>query len=344
MEFLKSIQADIMLLLSGVCGVMALFVHLTETMSKARRKALMLMEASAMFLMIADRHAYMSRGDVSTTGWWMVRICNFLVFFLTLVVIYAFNMYLIDLFTHEGKLDAAPKRLKAAKVLALVGIALVVISQFTGFYYTFDEMNRYQRAPGFILCYVIPFSILILQISVIIQYHKRLNQGIGLSLLLFSGLCIIASILQVFIYGISLNNIAIAAMAALLYVFALQDLNREVSRSRELEIEHYKKERENEHILFEQTAEALASAIDAKDPYTHGHSARVAMYSTQIAREAGLSDEACEQVYFAALLHDVGKIGVPSAVINKPGRLSKEEFARIKLHPVTGNQILSSIQ
>ena len=344
MEFLKSIQADIMLLLSGVCGVMALFVHLTETMSKARRKALMLMEASAMFLMIADRHAYMSRGDVSTTGWWMVRICNFLVFFLTLVVIYAFNMYLIDLFTHEGKLDAAPKRLKAVKVLALVGIALVVISQFTGFYYTFDEMNRYRRAPGFILCYVIPFSMLILQISVIVQYYRRLSRSIGLSLLLFSGLCIIASILQVFIYGISLNNIAIATMAALLYVFALQDLNKEVSRSRELEIEHYKKERENEHILFEQTAEALASAIDAKDPYTHGHSARVAMYSTQIAREAGLSDEACEQVYFAALLHDVGKIGVPSAVINKPGRLSKEEFALIKLHPVTGNQILSSIQ
>ena len=344
MELLKSNQADIMLLLSGICGIMALFVHLTETMSKARKKALMLLEISAMFLMIADRHAYMSRGDISTAGWWMVRISNFLVFFLTLVVIYAFNLYLIDLFTHEGGLKSVPRRLKAAKLLALVGIALVVISQFTGFYYTFDEMNRYQRAPGFILCYVIPFSILVLQTSVIIQQYKRLSRRMGLSLILFSGMSIIASVFQVFLYGISLNNIAIASMAALLYVFALRDLNREVSRSRKLEIDHYKEEREREHILFEQTAEALATAIDAKDPYTHGHSARVAMYSTQIAREAGFSDEECEQVYFAALLHDVGKIGVPSAVINKPGRLSDEEFEMIKLHPVTGNQILSSIQ
>ena len=223
-------------------------------------------------------------------------------------------------------------------------MALVVISQFTGLYYTFDEMNRYQRAPGFILCYAIPFVILLLQMSVAVQYRGRLSKNMGFSLLLFFGISIAASVLQLFVYGLSLNNISIAICAALLYVFALRDLNREVAHSRTLEIEHYKKERENEHILFEQTAEALATAIDAKDPYTHGHSARVAMYSTQIAREAGLSEEECEQVYFAALLHDVGKIGVPSAVINKPGRLTDEEFALIKQHPVTGNQILSSIQ
>jgi HD-GYP domain-containing protein (c-di-GMP phosphodiesterase class II) len=344
MEFLKSIQADIMMILTGICGIIALLVHLTDTMSQTRKKALMLLEISAMFLMIADRHAYMARGDISTTGWWMVRISNFLAFFLTLVTMYALNMYLIDLFTHEGKLDAAPKRLKAAKILALVGMALVVISQFTGFYYTFDEMNRYQRAPGFILCYAIPFLILVLQMSVTVQYYRRLSRSIGLSALLFFGLSIMASVLQVFMYGISLNNISIAVCAALLYIFALRDLNREVACSRKLEIEHYKEEREKEHLLFEQTAEALASAIDAKDPYTHGHSARVAMYSTQIAREAGLSEEECEQVYFTALLHDVGKIGVPSAVINKPGRLTDEEFAIIKQHPVKGNQILSSIQ
>ena len=344
MEFLKSIQADLMILLSGICGIIALLVYLTETMSKTRKKALMLLEISAMFLMISDRHAYMSRGDVSAWGWWVVRISNFLVFFLTLVAIYALNLYLIDLFTHEGKLNAAPKRLKAAKILALAGMALVVVSQFTGFYYTFDEMNRYQRAPGFVLCYAIPFIILVLQMSVTLQYYRRLGRSVGFSLLLFFGLSIAASVLQIFMYGISLNNISIAICAALLYIFALRDLNREVAHRRKLEIDHYKEEREKEHTLFEQTAEALVTAIDAKDPYTHGHSARVAMYSTQIAREAGFSEEECEQVYFAALLHDVGKIGVPSSVINKPGRLTDEEYALIKQHPVTGNQILSSIQ
>lgn len=344
MELLKSYQPDIMLVLSGICGMTALFVYMTDSISKSRKITLMILELSAMFLMIADRHAYIWRGNPSSMGWWMVRISNFLVFFLTLVVIYLFNMYLIDLFTHEGKLSCAPKRLKITKVLILVGIVLVVISQFTGFYYTFDELNRYQREPGYIVCYAIPFTVLVIQISAIIQYHKRLSRNIGISLFLFSGLCLVASAFQIFMYGLSLTNMTIVILAVLLYVLALKDLNREVMRRREEEIEHYKKAKENEHELFEQTAEALASAIDAKDPYTHGHSTRVAMYSTQIAREAGKSEEECENVYYAALLHDVGKIGVPSAVINKPGRLTDEEFDQIKHHPVLGNQILSSIQ
>ncbi len=95
---------------------------------------------------------------------------------------------------------------------------------------------------------------------------------------------------------------------------------------------------------FEQTAEALASAIDAKDKYTNGHSRRVAEYSTMIAREAGKSDEECEKVYFAALLHDVGKIGVPINILSKKSRLTDEEFERIKQHPIVGGQILSSIR
>lgn len=104
MEILKQYQADIMLLLCGVCAIIALFVYMTTTLSQKRKSILMRLELSAMFLLIADRRAYIYRGDPSTLGWWMVRISNFLVFFLMLVVIYSFNLYLIDLYTHEGKL------------------------------------------------------------------------------------------------------------------------------------------------------------------------------------------------------------------------------------------------
>ena len=111
------------------------------------------------------------------------------------------------------------------------------------------------------------------------------------------------------------------------------------SRTRALEKKH-----QEAHELFEQTAEALANAIDAKDTYTNGHSRRVAEYSLKIAKEAGKSEEECEKVYFAALLHDVGKIGVPIEILSKKGRLTDEEFEYIKQHPVIGGQILSNIK
>ncbi|MCR5545710.1 MAG: HD domain-containing protein [Lachnospiraceae bacterium] len=103
------------------------------------------------------------------------------------------------------------------------------------------------------------------------------------------------------------------------------------------------KKRREARELFEQTAEALSSAIDAKDKYTNGHSRRVADYSQMIAKEAGMSEEDCEKVYFAALLHDVGKIGISLDILSKETRLTDEEFAKIKEHPVIGGQILSSI-
>ncbi len=82
--------------------------------------------------------------------------------------------------------------------------------------------------------------------------------------------------------------------------------------------------------------ETLADAIDAKDAYTKGHSGRVAEYSRKIAQRAGYTVERQEEIYMMGLLHDVGKIGVPDAVINKPGRLTDEEFEKIKAHPGRG--------
>lgn len=95
--------------------------------------------------------------------------------------------------------------------------------------------------------------------------------------------------------------------------------------------------------LFEQTATALVNSIDAKDEYTHGHSARVADYSKKIAEFAGKSSVECDEIYYVALLHDVGKIGIPVSIISKKGRLTDEEYEMIKQHPVLGAKILESV-
>ena len=95
-----------------------------------------------------------------------------------------------------------------------------------------------------------------------------------------------------------------------------------------------------EYAMFEGFARSLAKAIDFRDRYTHGHSERVAEFSAAIARELGLSDAEVEVVQRAATLHDVGKIGVHDAVLNKPGRLSDEEFDLIRSHAAKGYEIL----
>ena len=87
----------------------------------------------------------------------------------------------------------------------------------------------------------------------------------------------------------------------------------------------------------------LAKTIDAKDAYTNGHSERVAAYSREIARRYGYDEERLEELYVMGLLHDVGKIGVPDTIINKPGRLTDEEYMEIKKHPVKGAEILATI-
>ena len=88
---------------------------------------------------------------------------------------------------------------------------------------------------------------------------------------------------------------------------------------------------------------SLVSTIDAKDRYTSGHSQRVADYAVRLARRMGKSEEEQKVIYDAGLLHDVGKVRVPEDVINKPGRLTDEEFDQIKVHPVSGYHILGDV-
>jgi HD-GYP domain-containing protein (c-di-GMP phosphodiesterase class II) len=101
---------------------------------------------------------------------------------------------------------------------------------------------------------------------------------------------------------------------------------------------------EDMQAMFLGTLHALTAAIDAKDSYTHGHSERVAMLSRQLAQAAGLEPAICERVYVSGLVHDVGKIGVPEAVLCKPGQLTREEFELVKMHPAIGARILQDIR
>jgi len=108
-------------------------------------------------------------------------------------------------------------------------------------------------------------------------------------------------------------------------------------------IEKLKEAAEENRELFIGSIRMLAAAIDEKDPYTRGHSGRVAKYSSLIARELGLSAEDLDKLRIAALLHDVGKIGVDDRVLKKPGSLTPEEFDLMKQHTVKGANIMRPV-
>ncbi len=110
------------------------------------------------------------------------------------------------------------------------------------------------------------------------------------------------------------------------------------------QIRKYKLQHERDNVIINESIETFTGFIDAKDPYTNGHSKRVAKYTRRIAQEFGYEGEELDRIYYVALLHDCGKIGVPDNILGKPGRLTDEEFEVIKSHTLRGGEILSSFK
>ncbi|MGZ4139984.1 MAG: HD-GYP domain-containing protein, partial [Actinomycetota bacterium] len=94
---------------------------------------------------------------------------------------------------------------------------------------------------------------------------------------------------------------------------------------------------------FDETVKGLVKAIEAKDPYTRGHAQRVSMLAERTARQYGLSEDRCHIIRYAALMHDIGKLGVLSQVLKKSGKLTPDEYEHMKVHPLRGVEIISEI-
>ena len=116
-----------------------------------------------------------------------------------------------------------------------------------------------------------------------------------------------------------------------------------MSSSIETAVEQLKKAAHENHLLFINSVRMLAAAIDAKDPYTRGHSERVARYAIAIGKNLELPEKEMRNLRISALLHDVGKIGIDDRILRKPGALSDEEFEFMKQHPAKGAAIMSGV-
>ena len=123
----------------------------------------------------------------------------------------------------------------------------------------------------------------------------------------------------------------------------LIELQNSLQQQVEERTKELKEEKNNSEKLLLELTQALATTIDAKDKYTSGHSRRVAEYSKMLAAALGKDEKEQQEVYLFALLHDIGKIGIPDWIINKQDKLTEEEYAEIKKHPQIGYEILKNI-
>ncbi len=342
MDFLRSYQLDIMLALTGILALILFISIVVVNISARSRMAFILLVASATVLLIADRYAYIFRGDQSTLGYWMVRICNFTTFLMTVAVIFFYNTLLKSMISSMTG-EKVPSVLRLVDCFCGIQVIMLIVSQFTGLLYRFDSSNYYQRSPYNFLWYIAPLASLIIQFVVTVLNREMIGTKMRIAVFVFEIAPIVASIAQIFVYGFSLSNIMIAIIVIVLYIIALNDMNIRANQTKTMEMDHLRDQQERMERLLDQTATSLITALDAKEEYTQGHSARVAKYARQIAELLGKDEKECDEIYYAGMLHDIGKIAIPDEIINKKGKLTPEEYEIMKQHPVLGRQILSEI-
>lgn len=305
-DFLRSYQLDIMFGLVGICLVVALFTSVTKTIPNHRRPVLLALEFCTAIWLGADRVAYIYHG--APGAYWEVKISNFLVFLMTIAVLFFINRFMENVMVNDGGLKSVPRILRFADLLAVIAMLLVVISQFTGLYYTIDHTNTYQRSELYFLSYIFPYVILLIQAGVLIGARKDIWGRTGFSLFLFDAVCLLSSMIQFFAYGVSLLDMSAGFMVIVVYFFSLLDMNQRAEQANQAHISGLTEGYEKIWRLFGNLAGILSDYLDTLFVYSGGHAARVASYAEKIAQELGRSKEYQEQVYYAALLHDIDKI------------------------------------
>lgn len=221
--------------------------------------------------------------------------------------------------------------------ISLYTVALTIPKLRNGIFY-YSQNNELVEGSFFFVTYAV-LAVYLILISVFGIRQARSSRIEGISILIGVGF-VAFGILDSMLHILNIDDVihvSLCMTAIAYYVFFQTRSNNQTVDT--LENEHREKSRE----LFDQIIETLSYTIDAKDRYTRGHSLRVAEYSKQIAHAAGMSDEQCREIYHAGLVHDIGKIAVPGNIINKPGKLTDEEFARIKEHPERGAKILAKM-
>lgn len=282
-------------------------------------------------------------------------LVNTVYFVLTFSLGYALLRYVESYVGHSTQRE---KKLRANKVIYFLLLSVLLLNIFTGFLFHFNGQGEYVHGSLYLVVYLVPIYYVAVSTAVLAKNHSFFNVRQKWSISIYMITCILGPVLQMLFFPDILLSMFTPSVALLIILFSmetpdyrlliktlaeLEDLRKNLEaevkkRTKEAEERKEKVERLSEQIIL-----TLAKTIDAKDAYTNGHSERVAAYSREIARRMGMSEREQQEIYYMGLLHDIGKIGISDAIINKTGKLTDEEYRMICRHPEIGEEILTTI-
>lgn len=223
----KVLQVAILIWGCVFCAIAALCIFLSSNYDREKRRYLILMESFASLLLLMDAMAHIFSGYPGVPGNVMVRISSFLVFLLSDVVLLCFHIYVcVYLFSKRERRTL--KRVKAGYVIAAAGVAFVVISQFTHWYYYIDVDNYYHRAPLYIMSILFSAAGLLIDLTLLLQYKKRVSRKLLFSMLSCIVLPAVAAAVQVFRYGMSLIDFSVGISMIIMFIVTMTELNQEM--------------------------------------------------------------------------------------------------------------------
>lgn len=213
-------------MIATVCMLMS------KNFDREKRKWILHMLMATAILLISDAFAWGYRGNSGILGFYIVRISNFLVFLFSDVIMALFHGYVCCcLFggANAKKTKNVELQVKAVYMIALIAMGLVILTQFTGLYYTFDAHNLYHRSNCYFMALVLPMIGMIIDCNLIIRYRKQISGRLMVSMLSYIFLPLVTTMIQIFYYGISLINIAISISMILMFIEAMIEQARTVA-------------------------------------------------------------------------------------------------------------------
>jgi len=282
-------------------------------------------------------------------------IANTLYFLCMFAVGYVFMRYTQNYISEK----IAPVKKIVQKIIYMAFAVVLLINVFSGLLFSFDQEGRYIHGTGYLFVYFVPLYYIVTAAWELLKYHRQFKKKQQVSIGLYIVMSLAGPLMQLLLFPNILLGVFTPSVAALVILFSMEtpdyqmllktlaelhalrkSLDEEVKRqTKTAEDRMEKMERLSEQVIL-----TLAKTIDAKDKYTSGHSERVAKYAKEIAGRMGMSKREQREIYYMGILHDIGKIGIPDAIINKKGKLTDEEFQIIKSHPVIGAEVLENIE